>query len=121
MSALFGVISTRPSMLAAFLGVAAIIVTNHSAAQTELYRWCAGPDRERLTRDKHDIRVGEQCIPVSREERARMKAEAARPPTSEEKVKMTSRAQSMDFWCGELGVCCGSLLRRPKASTGRAL
>jgi hypothetical protein len=30
--------------------VAAIIVTNHSAAQTELYR-CAGPDGKRLTRD----------------------------------------------------------------------
>ena len=117
---LFGVISTRPSMLAAFLGMAAIIVTNHSAAQTELYR-CAGPDGKRLTRNKHGIRVGEQCTPVSREEQARMKEEAARPPTSEEKVKMTSRAQSMDFWCGELGVCCGSLIRRPKASTGRAL
>ena len=70
---------TAKRLLAAFVGVAAIVAASHGAAQTELYR-CARPDVKRLTRDKHDIRVGEQCTPVSREEQARMKAEAARPP-----------------------------------------
>lgn len=80
------------------------------ATGTNLYR-CAGPGGKRLTRDRYDVRAGETCAPVSREEQARMKAEAARPPTPAEKAKMTSRADSLDFWrrCAELG----RVLRNP--------
>jgi len=91
--------------LAAVLAVTAIPVQ----AQSGTYR-CAGPDGKRLTRDKEDIRVGEECVELTRQEVAKMKAEAVRPPTKAEEASMTSRAQKMEYWnrCVE----AGSLLRR---------
>lgn len=101
-------------MLAGVLGATTgIFVASSSMAQTNLYR-CAGPDGKRFTRDQHDIRVGERCEEVSKEERARMKAAAARPPTPTEEQDMRIRAARFDFWrlCGEVG----KVLRKPDVS-----
>jgi hypothetical protein len=64
-----------------------------------------GGDGKRHTRDKHDIRLGEYCGELTREEVGKMKAEANRPPTASEKSQMNTRAAKMDYWdrCVEVG------------------
>ena len=77
---------------------------NRPATGTGVYR-CVSGDGRRHTRDKHDVRLGEYCGELTREEVAKMKAEANRPPTSSEKSSMTTRAKQMNDWdrCVEVG------------------
>jgi hypothetical protein len=51
---------------------------------------------------------------VSRDEKARLKAEASRPPSAAERKKMTAQVKSLDFptLCAELG----RALRSPRAT-----
>jgi len=77
---------------------------NRPPTGSGVYR-CVGGDGRRHTRDKHDIRLGEYCGELTREEVVKMKAEANRPPTDSEKSQMTARAKRMDYWdrCVEVG------------------
>jgi hypothetical protein len=77
---------------------------NRPATGTGVYR-CLSGDGTRHTRDKHDIRLGEYCGELTREEVTKMKAEANRPPTDSEKSQMIARAQKMNHWdrCVEVG------------------
>lgn len=79
-------------------------LTNRPATGTGVYR-CVSGDGRRHTRDKQDIRLGEFCGELTREEVGKMKAEANRPPTNSEKSQMTTRAQRMEHWdrCVEAG------------------
>jgi hypothetical protein len=89
---------------------AALMLLSAAASAQQLYR-CSGVEGKRLTKDRHDIRVGETCTEVSQAERARMKAIASAPPNEADKRGMTARAEKLDFWalCTELG----RVLRRP--------
>lgn len=86
------------------LGAVLAVIATVAVAQTNIYQ-CVSGDGRRQTRDKQDIRLGEHCTELTREEVGKMKAEANRPPTPAEKAKMTASANSMNFWdrCAELG------------------
>ena len=77
---------------------------NRPATGTGVYR-CVGSDGKRHTRKKYDVRLGEYCGELTREEVVKVRAESNRPPTDSEKQSMRIRANRMDHWdrCVEVG------------------
>lgn len=92
----------------------AAIALSISAQERSLHRCVNVDGKARYTVDREDIRVGEQCTPLTPQEQAKRRADAARPPTQAEEANMRSRAARMDFWrlCSELG----RIIRRPDTS-----
>jgi hypothetical protein len=88
---------------------------NRPATGTGLYR-CVGSDGTRNTRKKYDVRLGEYCGELTRQEAAKIRAEANRPPTDSEKQNMKIRANRMDHWdrCVEVGRVLRQANRTPR-------